>query len=245
MKILIISGGSSGIGLATTKMALDVFDGVYVLDVQALEYAHPKLHFIRCDVADALQVEHAIAQITQAPISSLHLFLCAGILESNRLENSSIERMQAVVHINLLGALYILKAVLPYMQKYQCGNIVLTGSDQSLVGKSGNALYGATKAAIAQLAKSLAIENASYNIRVNCVCPGTIDTPFYQNASEAYAIRHGLDVNAIRSGLAKEQPVGRIGTAEEVAELVMFLLSDQARFMTGAIIPIDGGYTAQ
>lgn len=246
MKTLIITGGSSGIGLVTAQLALEreQFNKIYILDIQSPSIKNENLNYIACDVSDYLQVKSAIDQITQYNIIT-HLFICAGVLESNRIENSSPERLKQVIDINLMGAIFALKTVLPHMQKNKKGNIVLTGSDQSFIGKSGNAVYGCTKAAIANLAKSMAVENAENNVRVNCICPGTIDTPFYQQATERYAERNNLDLAQVRAGLASEQPIGRIGTAEEVAELALFLLSDKAGFMTGSVIPIDGGYTAQ
>ena len=253
MKTLLISGGSSGIGLATAIQAIEKkqFDAIYILDIQEPKLNNSKsiininqLNYIECDVTDYQQVKSAIDKIAQTqPIT--HLFVCAAVLESNRLENTTADRIQQVININLAGAIFVLKATLPYMQNNNKGNIVLTGSDQSFVGKSGNSIYGCTKAAVANLAKSMAVENAQYNIRVNCLCPGTIDTPFYQQASLRYATKNNLDIEKVRASLAREQPVGRIGTPEEVAELALFLLSDQASFMTGSVIPIDGGYTAQ
>lgn len=246
VKTLLITGGSSGIGLATAQIALEQkrFNQIYILDIQAPSFKHSNLHYIACDVSDHQQVKAAVDQIGSTHTIT-HLFICAGVLESNRLENSTAERLQQVININLMGAIFALKTVLPYMQKNNQGNIVLTGSDQSFIGKAGNAVYGCTKAAIANLAKSMAVENSEFNIRVNCICPGTIDTPFYQQATINYAKRNNLDLAQVRAELASEQPIGRIGTAEEVGQLALFLLSDQAGFMTGSVIPIDGGYTAQ
>ena len=246
MDTLIITGGSSGIGLETGMQVIQqkMFKRVYVLDVQPPMTQQEGLIYIACDVADYLQVQAAVDKIAAENIVT-HLFVCAGVLESNRLENSTVERLQQVININLMGCIFAIKAVLPYMQKNKQGNIVLTGSDQSFVGKSGNAVYGCTKAAVANLAKSIAVENAEYHIRVNSICPGTINTPFYQQATKQYAKRHLLQLEKVQADLASEQPLKRIGTASEVAELAVFLLSDKASFMTGATIPIDGGYTAQ
>lgn len=239
---IVITGGSSGIGLAAAKKLAHRFKTVYLIDIQKPMEAIDNAVFIECDVSDMPSVEQAVKKI-DAPLYGL--FSAAGVLESNRLEMTSVERIHEVVDINLKGTLFILKAFLPIFQAQGHGNIVLCGSDQSFVGKSGNSLYGATKAAIAQLCKAMAVENAEFNIRVNCVCPGTIDTPLYQAAIQRHAKKVGISIDDVVDALSKEQPIQRIGTAEEVAELVGFLMSDQASFMTGSLIPIDGGYTAQ
>ena len=132
------------------------------------------------------------------------------------------------------------------MRKNKRGAIVLVSSEQALVGKKNSAIYGATKAAIAQLAKSTALDYAKYGIRVNCVCPGTIDTPLYQKAINNYAKKTGLSLHDIEQDEADQQPLGRVGQAQEVAELIYFLsCNDKAGFITGSIHLIDGGYTAQ
>lgn len=123
--------------------------------------------------------------------------------------------------------------------------MVLIGSDQSFIAKPGNSIYGATKGAIAQLTKAVALENAHYPVRVNCVCPGTIDTPLYRYAVERFVARTGTPLTEIEQELNQAQPLGRIGQASEVANVVDFLLSSQASFITGALIPVDGGYIAQ
>lgn len=132
------------------------------------------------------------------------------------------------------------------MNSQKSGSIVLTGSDQSTIGKKHSFIYGATKGAIGQMTKSLALDCAPFNVRVNCVCPGAIKTDLYdgavKNAAEKY---FGGDIKPVEDGVKQKHPLGRIGTPEEVAKLVYFLCSDDAGFMTGGLIPVDGGYTCQ
>eukprot|EP00656_Telonema_subtile_P050288 TRINITY_DN6476_c0_g1_i4.p2 TRINITY_DN6476_c0_g1~~TRINITY_DN6476_c0_g1_i4.p2 ORF type:complete len:133 (-),score=17.18 TRINITY_DN6476_c0_g1_i4:210-608(-) len=125
------------------------------------------------------------------------------------------------------------------------GSIVLVGSDQCTVGKSRSSLYGASKGAIAQLTRSMALDYAAVGIRVNCACVGTVDTPLYQNAVKAYCARTGAVEAEVHSAEAGEQPLGRVGRPEEVASLVYFLGSNESSFMTGGLIACDGGYTAK
>jgi NAD(P)-dependent dehydrogenase (short-subunit alcohol dehydrogenase family) len=244
-KHVIVTGGASGIAEATCELLSESGTECYILDLQAPKKQIKNCRYFDCDVSDYQAVAKAIEDIKSITHQIDGLFCCAGKLESNRFENSSIENINQVIQTNLLGTIYVLKAVLPLMQKNKQGTIVLTGSDQSFNGRYHNTVYGCTKAAIAQLTKSLAIENAEHNIRVNCVCPGSIDTPFLQDACSSYAKRHELSIDTVIQEMNNEQPIKRLGTPKEVAELVEFLLSDKAGFMTGSVIPIDGGYTAQ
>lgn len=125
------------------------------------------------------------------------------------------------------------------------GNIVLMGSDQSIVGKGKSAVYGLTKGAIGQLTKSTAIDYAEYNIRVNCVCPGTIETPLLNNAVDGFSRMTNSEKGAILESLKNAQPMNRIAQPYEIANVVCFLLSDDSSFMTGSLCSVDGGYTCQ
>lgn len=119
------------------------------------------------------------------------------------------------------------------------------GSDQSLIGKWNSAAYGAAKWAVGQLTKSTAIDYAKDNIRINCICPGTIDTPLARGAMKGFAEQNfDGDLKKWTAFLEKAQPIQRLGTPEEVAETVVFLLSEKPGFMTGSLISIDWGYTA-
>ena len=131
------------------------------------------------------------------------------------------------------------------MKKQGQGAVVLMGSDQAFIGKGQSAVYGLTKGAIGQLTKSTAIDYAPFNIRVNCVCPGTIETPLLEGAVKRYAAISGLDNESIYEGLQKAQPLGRIGQPSEIATAVAFLLSDESSFMTGTLMSVDGGYICQ
>src|SRR5262249_50351276 len=173
------------------------------------------------------------------------LLVAAGVHLFANIEDISIEEFERVLSINLKGPFYVLKEVLPVMREQRAGNIVLMGSDQVFIGKGSSAVYGLSKAALGQLTKSTAIDYAPYNVRINCICPGTIDTPMLRPSIERFHQISGTPVDQIYELLRKAQPVQRLGTPEEIAKAVMFLLSDDCPFMTGALISADGGYTCQ
>jgi 2-keto-3-deoxy-L-fuconate dehydrogenase len=119
-------------------------------------------------------------------------------------------------------------------------------SDQALVGKEGSIVYGATKGAVAQMAKSLAVALSPYGIRVNAVCPATVKTPLTEGVFQWLADKNfGGDVAAAWAAEAELLPIGRVAQPEEIAEVVYFLSQPTSSFMTGALVPVDGGLTAQ
>ena len=131
------------------------------------------------------------------------------------------------------------------MKRQRSGAIVVMGSDQSFVGKRNSFAYGLTKSALASIAKTTALDYASYNIRVNAVCPGTIETPLFHKAIDSYVSRSKVDKAVVVAEEAAAQPLGRLGQPKDVAELTYFLCSDSASFITGSLHAVDGGYTAQ
>ena len=242
---MVITGGSSGIGFAVAELFAKEGATVYVLDIVENSSYKDNIRFISCDVSNYSNLENAINCIAKTAKTIDCVFAGAGILLSKKIIDSSLSEIDKILSVNLKGIIYILKNVIPIMIKQSYGNIVLMGSDQSFIGKADNSIYGCTKAAVAQLAKAMAVEYGQYNIRTNCVCPGTIDTPFVQQAVKKYSERTGTLVQEVLKDLENAQPIKRLGTADEVANLVLFLCSDLASYMNGSIISIDGGYTAQ
>ena len=132
------------------------------------------------------------------------------------------------------------------MREQRHGSIVLMGSDQSLIGKKKSAIYGATKGAIGQLTKSTALDYAEYGIRVNCVCPGAIDTPLCEGAIKNFTTKYTTEsVESLLQKVQEKHPLNRLGKPEEVANVILFVCSNEASFITGSLISIDGGYVAQ
>lgn len=239
-KTCIVTGGSSGIGLSIVELFIRKNYQVFNLDLQASDVGE----FIPCDVTDTVQVKNIIEKIAKEHTIDV-LVSNAGIHFSGNIENTSEAELDKVLSINVKGAYSAIKAVLPTMKANNNGAIVLMASDQALIAKQNSFAYNMSKAALASMAKTTALDYASFNIRANAVCPGTIETPLYHQAINNYCQRSGADSQQVHAEEAALQPLGRLGQPEEVAELVYFLASDKAKFITGSLQVIDGGYTAQ
>ena len=240
-KIALVVGGASGMGNAVVKLLIDAGCRTHVLDVKETTDGF----FQYCDVSDYNVVSTCVRNVISQDGRIDLLFVAAGVHLFANIEQTSIEEFDRVLSINLKGTFYVLKEVLPVMRKQNHGNVVLMGSDQVFVGKGSSTVYGLTKAAIGQLTKSSAIDYAPYNVRVNCICPGTIDTPMLIPSVERFHQISGKPIEEINQILQTAQPVQRLGTAEEIGKVVLFLLSDDCPFMTGALVSADGGYTCQ
>ncbi|MCG7531763.1 SDR family oxidoreductase [Psychrobium sp. MM17-31] len=240
-KIAIVTGGSAGIGLATVKKFLDNDYLVYNLDIT------PSIvgHFIKCDLRDGEQVMSHIESIGEEHGRIDALICNAGIHFSGNIEDTSEEDFDRVFDINVKGAYWSIKGALPSMKSNQQGAIVIIGSDQSMIAKGNSFAYNLSKHALASMAKTTALDYASYNIRVNALCPGTIETPLYHKAIDNYCLRSGANKAQVHSEEEALQPLGRLGQPEEVANFAYFLASDEAGFITGSLQTIDGGYTTQ
>lgn len=239
-KTCIVTGGSSGIGLSIVKLLLKNNFNVFNLDISPSEFGI----FKSCDITDVIQVNKIMTDISnEHPIDVL--ISNAGIHFSGTIEDTSEADFERVFNINVRGAYAAVKAVLPSMKTNNNGSIIIMASDQALVAKHNSFAYNMSKAALASLAKTTALDYASFNIRANAVCPGTIETPLYHKAINKYCEKSGANKEDIHQEEASLQPLGRLGQPEEVAELVMFLASDKSKFITGSLQVIDGGYTAQ
>lgn len=239
-KTCIVTGGSSGIGLSIVQLFLQNDYRVFNLDLQASDVGE----FRACDITDHHQVSATIEAIAQQYAIDT-LVSNAGIHFSATIENTSEAQLQKLFNINVKGAYSAIQAVLPSMKMHQQGAIVIIASDQALVGKPNSFAYNLTKAALVSIAKTTALDYAQFNIRANAVCPGTIETPLYHQAINRYCKDSGRAKALVHAEEAALQPLNRIGKSEEVAELVLFLASDKASFITGSQQVIDGGYTTQ
>ncbi len=241
--VVVITGATTGIGRVTMDLLRERGATVYNLDIQP--DGCPGDFFISCDVTDHAALSAAIDRIVASEGRIDTLFATAGVHLVANLDETTFEEFETVLSINLKGVFYTLKAVIPVMKKQGRGAILLIGSDQTLVGKGRSSVYGLTKGAIGQLAKSTAIDYAPFNIRVNCLCAGTTDTPLLWKAVARYHQLSGLPEDEIKAGLDQAQPIPHVGRPEEIAKVACFLLSEESSFVTGSLVAADGGYTCQ
>jgi NAD(P)-dependent dehydrogenase (short-subunit alcohol dehydrogenase family) len=246
-QVALVTGAGSGMGLATARAFAQAGAAVTLADTNddALQTASDELAAaghqtlaVRCDVADEDQVA-AMVDRTAATFGRLDMaFNNAGIMiPPNDAANEPADKFDHVNAINLRGVWASMKHELRQMREQERGAIVNCSSLGGLVGLPGRASYHATKHGVLGLTKSAALEYAPRGIRINAICPGTIDTPMVARMIETGE----LDMaEAIRN-----QPIGRLGTADEIAAAVLWLCSPGASFIIGVALPVDGGYTAQ
>jgi NAD(P)-dependent dehydrogenase (short-subunit alcohol dehydrogenase family) len=229
----IVTGHRGGIGSAIFDTLAR--DGVDVIGLDLPDF----------DLSDAA-VESRLAALVASTGPVDILVNNAGVTVLGTLVETSLAETERVFRVNFLAACSLMRAVLPGMAERRRGAIVNIASDQALIGKRVSAAYGASKAAIAQLSRSAALDWAEYGIRVNCIAPGStqtamLDTVIAELASK-YPDRFPVSsTDAYRADV----PLGRFADPSEIAAAVAFLASDAASFITGVILPVDGGGTAQ
>lgn len=240
-KVAIVTGGSQGIGFAIIEKLLGEQYRVFNLDIVQGELGE----YQQCDVSQVALVISAIQRII-ADTGRVDLLVSnAGRHLSADIEATDETTLDSLFALNVKGAYAAIQAVLPQMRSQHSGTIVLIASDQALIAKKNSFAYNLTKHALASMAKTTALDYARFNIRVNAICPGTIETPLFHQAIDRYCANSGADKAAVLADEAAEQPLGRLGQPDEVASLVAFLASDNAKFITGSLQVIDGGYTCQ
>lgn len=239
-KVAIITGGASGIGLATAKKLLGEGANVVLVDwnqdvSDIAKNLGKNCIGIRCDVSCDTNVQETISKIMEKFGHIDYLVANAGIGGGpNKAHEVSIDEWNKVIGINQTGIFLINKYVINEMLKTGKGAIVNTSSMYGLVGTTMSFAYSASKGAINQMTRSLALTYAHDNIRVNAIAPGYVDTPILASVPKE-----------MKDAMANQLPIGRLGKDVEIASLICYLLSDEASFITGAIISIDGGFTAQ
>ncbi len=250
-KVALITGGTSGIGEATARVFAREGAQVAItgrrrelgeIVVAQLKQAGSEAIFILADVTRAEDCRRSIDETLAAYGRIDVLFNNAGIVTRGSLEETSEEEWARTFEVNVKGTYLMTKWVLPVMRAQGGGVIVNNASDWGLVGGPGYTAYSASKGAVVLLTKSVALEVARENIRVNAVCPGdTYVERWHVAERRADSISFVEELNAMGEGL----PIGRVGTAEEIARSVLFLACDDSAFMTGAALIVDGGNTAR
>lgn len=238
-KVAVITGGASGIGLATAKKLLSEGAKVVLVDwnedvSDIAKTLNNDAVGIRCDVSSDTDVQKCVNEVIEKFGHIDFLVANAGIGGGpNKAHEVSVDEWNKVIGVNQTGVFLMNKYVISEMLKNGGGAIVNTSSMYGLVGTTMSFAYSASKGAINQMTRSLALTYARDNIRVNAVAPGYVDTPILAEVPKD-----------MKDAMANQLPVGRLGKDTEIANLICYLLSDDASFITGAIVPIDGGFTA-
>jgi len=245
-KVAIITGAASGIGKATACLFSVEGAKVVVADwdeeagaAVAADLRHQGGHaiFVRTDVSLSGDVQ----QMVQAALNNfgrIDILINNAGIEGQQAQTAEAteENWDHVMAVNLKSVFLVMKYVIPQMLTQGGGAIVNNASVAGLVGFAGSPAYCASKGGIVQLTRVAALEYAARNIRVNCVCPGVILTPMVERVATT---------QEVMSALVNMEPVGRLGRPEEIASAILFLASDEASYVTGAILPVDGGLVAR
>jgi NAD(P)-dependent dehydrogenase (short-subunit alcohol dehydrogenase family) len=233
-KTAIVTGHTQGIGRAVHDLLAE--SGCTVRGIDLPEHDLRQLDQIAGWV-DAIAAETGRIDI---------LVNNAGVTNVGDILETPLAEVEEVLSVNLKAPFMMIKAVLPHMLQRQSGSVVNNASDQALIGKRYSAIYGASKAALAQLTKSAALDWGAHGIRFNCIAPGSTDTPMLRRVLGELYERYPDVYSSDSESLYKESiAFNRLAAPQEIAWVVAFLASEASSFMTGTLIPVDGGFTAQ
>ena len=243
-KVAIITGAASGIGKATAKLFAEHGAKVVVADIDKdggsqtvtqIQNGGNEAIFVETDVTLKVNTEKMVAQTVETYGKLDILFNNAGIAMRLPVAELPEEDWHRCLDVNLTGVFLCAKAAIPAMLKNGCGSIINMSSIYGVVGADVRAAYVASKGGVTNLTRGMALDYAENNIRVNCICPGFVETPLV-----AGVIKTPEEYQA----LADKHPMRRLGQPEEIAYGALYLASDESAFVTGIALPIDGGYTA-
>ncbi len=247
-KIALVTGGADGIGLAISKKLSEQGAVVHILDINQEKGEASTIeivadggncHFWTCDVSDQKQVLSIVNKIYDQNGSIDILINNAGIAHIGTAEDTKEHDFDQIMKINVKGVYNCVFACIPYMKKQKKGCIVNMASAATVVGLPNRFAYSASKGAITTMTYSIARDFVQDNIRCNCLSPGRVHTPFVDGYLAKY---YPGQESEMFEKLSNTQPIGRMGKPLEIANLVLYLCSDEASFMTGSNYPIDGGF---
>lgn len=232
--VAVVTGAGSGIGLATAKMLCS--RGARVAGLDLSPGTDERIGWYLTDVTSQGSVSTAVEAVKKDLGGIDAVVNCAGIGSVGAITDNDDQEWHRVFDVNVVGIARVMRAVLPHLVESQFPSVVNIASIAANVGLIERACYSASKGAVLSLTRAMAADALRDGIRVNCVCPGTIDTPWVERL-----LAQVEDPISARSLLAARQPIGRLGTPEEVAAVINFLVEPSASFITGAAFAVDGG----
>jgi NAD(P)-dependent dehydrogenase (short-subunit alcohol dehydrogenase family) len=244
-KRALITGGASGIGRATAKLFGQEGAAVAIADVdevsgkavvQTIRDAGGQAIYIFCDVSQAADCQRAV-RLTVEELSGLDiLFNNAGIIRRATVLETSEDEWDRVMAVNIKSVFLMSKYTIPVLEEAGGGAIINTGSGWGLVGGADAVSYCASKGAVVNMTRAIAIDHGKENIRVNCICPGDTDTGMLRDEARQLGVP-----NTQFLAEAATRPLGRVGTPDDIAQAALYLASDAASFVTGTVLVVDGG----
>jgi 2-keto-3-deoxy-L-fuconate dehydrogenase len=239
-KHALVTGGASGIGEATCRELARAGASVIVADLnlekaQGLAASLPNAKAVHMDVTKSDSIQRVAAELERLDI----LVNNAGIAHVGDITHVEPDDFDRLMEVNVKSVYLVTRGLLTLLLKNR-GSIVNIGSVAGQVGVKQRFAYCTTKGAVLAMTRQLAVEYPK-ELRVNCICPGTVQTPFVEGYLDKY---HAHEKEKIRAELNARQPMGRLGKPEEIASLIRYVCSDEAEFMTGSLLPMDGGWTA-
>ncbi len=244
-KIAIVTGGSSGIGLASAKLLAEVGATVVILDinesegikaVEDIKKSSGKAKFFYCDVSSESECKQTVQAIHKEFGRIDVLFNNAGVMRRKNVVDLEEKDWDLMINVNLKSIYLLSRYVIPIMIEGKGGSIINNGSGWGIKGGPNAVAYCAAKGGVVNMTRAMAIDFGKQGIRVNCVCPGDVDTPLLRGEAKQL----GLDEEEFMKEAA-ERPLGRVGDVKDVAHAVLYLASDLSSWVTGTFIIVDGG----
>lgn len=244
-KVALVTGAASGIGLGAAKRLAEARASVVLLDideskgekaVRDIKNIGVSAKFFRCDVTSKLDCQKTTEKIIEGFKKIDILFNNAGAIRRKNTVELSEEEWDLVLNVNLKAIYLLSHYVIPYMIQSGGGSIINTGSGWGLKGGPNAVAYCAAKGGVVNMTRAMAIDHGNQNIRVNCICPGDVDTPLLHDE----AVQLGED-NVVFMKEAADRPINRVGQPEDIANAVLYFASEMSSWVTGTVLVVDGG----